>query len=249
MTFCYLWSLSRLKPAGSIAVSCGWREVGSIPRPEATMAIQLPSLSAWILLCAALLSPSEGLLAFVGLIRTGAPSASLLGMSPAPSTDDTMPFLFGKFAIASSHVFYRSALSAAFVNLRPIVPGHVLVVPQRIVARLDELTEDEYIDMWTSVRVVQDILKRHYQATAFNVAIQDGRAAGQSVPHVHVHILPRTEGDFERNDDVYNELEIWAPRAELSDHKPSLEVPDDEDRKDRTVEQMTEEAAIYRDLL
>jgi bis(5'-adenosyl)-triphosphatase len=156
---------------------------------------------------------------------------------------------FGKFVIASSHVFYRSPLSAAFVNLRPIVPGHVLVVPQRIIVRTEDLTAEEYHDMWESVRVVQNMLKKQYHATAFNVAVQDGRAAGQSVPHVHVHILPRVEGDFERNDDVYDELQAWAPRHELSRNKPTLDVPEDEDRKDRTSEQMVEEAAVYRSLL
>jgi bis(5'-adenosyl)-triphosphatase len=97
--------------------------------------------------------------------------------------------------------------------------------------------------------VVQGALTKQYNATAFNVAIQDGRLAGQSVPHVHVHILPRTEGDFARNDDVYDELQEWAPRREMSEHKPKLEVPDDEERKDRTPEQMADEAAIYRSLL
>lgn len=156
---------------------------------------------------------------------------------------------FGKFVISGSHIFYRSPLSAAFVNLRPIVPGHVLVVPKRIVARMENLSNEEYVDMWQAVRDIQSMLKKHYDATGFNVAVQDGRSAGQSVSHVHVHILPRVEGDFERNDEVYDEMEAWAPRQELSQNKPALDVPEDEDRKDRTMEQMTEEAAIYKGLL
>jgi bis(5'-adenosyl)-triphosphatase len=160
---------------------------------------------------------------------------------------------FGRFKIPSSHIFYQTKLSAAFVNLRPIVPGHVLIMPQRIVARMEDLSEDEYLDMWKSVRNVQKILTIQYHATAFNVAVQDGRAAGQSVPHVHVHILPRKAGDFERNDDVYDELEAWAPRADDDDVMPkqrtTIEVPKDEDRVDRTPEIMAEEAATYRNLL
>lgn len=125
-------------------------------------------------------------------------------------------------------------------------------MPERIVATMEELTEDEYLDMWKSVRTVQRILKQHYSdTTAFNVAIQDGRAAGQSVPHVHVHILPRKGGDFERNDDIYEEIERWAPRDELKETKMngSIDVPDDEDRVDRTDEMMAEEAALYRSAL
>ena len=212
---------------------------------------QPPSLTAFLVLCFNSILPLQVLVfAFNrNTIRPSNPFSSF-HMSADPSmgiTDDSMHF--GKFVISSSHVFYRSPLSAAFVNLRPIVPGHVLVVPQRIVARIEELTNDEYIDLWQSARDVQRMLKKHYQATGFNVAVQDGRVAGQSVPHVHVHILPRTEGDFARNDDVYDELQAWAPRTELSQNKPALDVPEDLDRKDRTVEQMAEEAAIYRGLL
>lgn len=161
----------------------------------------------------------------------------------------TEDMLFGKFLIPAEHVFYRSSLSAAFVNLRPIVPGHVLVVSNRVVPRIGDLSDDEYADLWKSVRVVQELLAKHYHATAFNVAVQDGKEAGQSVPHVHVHILPRTEGDFARNDDVYDELQDWAPRKDITSEKTKLVVPQDGDRKDRTPDQMEEEASIYRSLL
>jgi bis(5'-adenosyl)-triphosphatase len=170
-----------------------------------------------------------------------------VSMTTTSSTDKDMRF--GKFVIPSSHIFHRTKWSAAFVNLRPIVPGHVLVMPERIVTTMEGLTDDEYLDLWTSVRSVQRALKAHYQATAFNVAVQDGRAAGQSVPHVHVHILPRTAGDFERNDDVYEELEAWAPRADMPKPKTNIDVPEDDDRVDRTPERMADEAATYRRLL
>lgn len=157
--------------------------------------------------------------------------------------------LFGRFKISSNIIFYQTALSAAFVNLRPIVPGHVLITPKRIVPLMADLSEDEYLDMWKTVRVVQAALGKHYGTSSYNVAVQDGKSAGQSVPHVHVHILPRSTGDFERNDDVYDELQDWAPRQEMADTKPKLEVPEDDDRKDRTPEKMAAEAAVYREIL
>ena len=167
------------------------------------------------------------------------------------TTNDNSPqqdLLFGKFVIPSDSIFYKTEHSFAFVNLRPIVPGHVLVSPQRVVPLLEDLTEEECMDLFRTVRITQQVLKRHYaNSTAFNVAIQDGRAAGQSVPHVHVHVLPRQEGDFERNDDVYDHLNEWAPREELR-FKTTLVVADDGDRIDRTRQQMAEEAAMYRAL-
>lgn len=103
------------------------------------------------------------------------------------------------------------------------------------------------------MRTVQNALERHYQASGFNVAVQDGASSGQSVPHVHVHILPRIDGDFERNDDIYDCLQDWAPTSLLQEMKQNsksqLDVPDDQDRKDRTMQQMEEESQIYRNLI
>jgi bis(5'-adenosyl)-triphosphatase len=189
------------------------------------------------------------------------------------NNDNSGDAYFGKFAIPAASIFYRSPseLSIAFVNLRPIVPGHVLVMSARAVARLEDLTDEEHDDMWRTVRVVQGILKQQYADNAnaaktasdktasssasslsFNVAVQDGRAAGQSVPHVHVHILPRSAGDFARNDDVYQELEEWAPRPVAADTNGSsnaMDVPDDDQRRDRTREEMAQEAAMYREII
>eukprot|EP00551_Chaetoceros_affinis_P016821 CAMPEP_0203702740 /NCGR_PEP_ID=MMETSP0091-20130426/40558_1 /ASSEMBLY_ACC=CAM_ASM_001089 /TAXON_ID=426623 /ORGANISM="Chaetoceros affinis, Strain CCMP159" /LENGTH=201 /DNA_ID=CAMNT_0050577041 /DNA_START=157 /DNA_END=762 /DNA_ORIENTATION=+ len=172
---------------------------------------------------------------------------------------DDDQLVFGRFRISSEQIFYKSPsnLSAGIVNLRPIVPGHVLIIPRRIVPKISELDKTEYIDLWDSVRIVQNMLEAHYDAQGFNIAIQDGRAAGQSVPHVHVHILPRVTNDFERNDDVYDRLEEWAPsdkfvamkKEEKERNGNSLHVPDDEDRKDRTMKEMEDEALTYRSLL
>ena len=58
-----------------------------------------------------------------------------------------------------------------------------------------------------AVRRVNACLMDVYEATASTVTIQNGPDAGQSVPHVHVHVMPRQKGDFEVNDDVYREIE------------------------------------------
>jgi len=190
-------------------------------------------------------------------------------MSYESSTNgDTLQF--GRFIISPEQIFYRSppGLSAAIVNLRPIVPGHVLVMSTRVVPHLAQLSEEEYADLWSTVRTVQNMLEKRYfgdndgvgqeaAAAAFNVAVQDGRNAGQSVPHVHVHILPRAAGDFERNDDVYDELEAWAPRprpwaedvSDDAEKQQRLQVLADEDRRDRTMEEMDAEADEYRRLI
>lgn len=72
-------------------------------------------------------------------------------------------------------------------------------------------------------------------------ALQDGTAAGQSVPHVHVHVIPRRHGDFKRNDEIYNALDT-------SDANRGPAVDAAEDREPRTKQQMAGEAALLRPL-
>ena len=169
--------------------------------------------------------------------------------SDAPTRQEG-DIMFGKFVIPSASVFYRSESSYAFVNLRPLVPGHVLVIPHQCQPHLADLTDQAYTDLWMTVRLVQKVLQQQYpETTAFNVAVQDGRAAGQSVPHAHVHILPRTTGDYAVNDQIYTDLEEWAPRDELRVVHAKMDVPDDAARRDRTRQEMADEAALYRNIV
>jgi bis(5'-adenosyl)-triphosphatase len=181
--------------------------------------------------------------------------------APSPLDDvasrSASDLYFGKFVIPASHVFYTSPskLSAALVNLKPIVPGHVLVIPTRKGAiRMKDLTTDEHADLWATVRVVQEKVERHHDCEASNVAAQDGRPAGQSVPHVHVHILPRKDGDFEVSDEVYELLDQWGPwvnpeavaERRKKGKKEGGMIIDDSKRRNRSSEEMAAEADLYR---
>jgi bis(5'-adenosyl)-triphosphatase len=108
---------------------------------------------------------------------------------------------FGRFSIAPSQLFYMSdsGLSVASVNLKPLCPGHVLVLPRRVVARLNELTKEEYIDIFRTTRIVVNLMERIFHCNASLVACQDGLDSGQSVPHVHIHILPQPRVKFRTN--------------------------------------------------
>mmetsp|Transcript_12905 Transcript_12905/g.33621 ORF Transcript_12905/g.33621 Transcript_12905/m.33621 type:complete len:227 (+) Transcript_12905:1-681(+) len=181
------------------------------------------------------------------VVRATAPRRPLSLMSAHSAASARLPdgCLFGRFEIPQSQLFFASPsqLTLALVNLRPIVPGHVLVIPKRVVPRMHDLTVDELTDLWRSVSVIAHRLEAHYGATAANIAVQDGRDAGQTVPHVHVHILPRKPADFKRNDDVYDALERHdASQASATHHGTKLHVPADEDRKDRTADEMAQEA-------
>ena len=76
--------------------------------------------------------------------------------------------------------------------------------------RLLDLTDEEHADLWATTRKVSAALQRRGSGfDGFNVAVQDGACAGQSVPHVHVHILPRSNSDFEDPDAVHKMIEAW----------------------------------------
>ncbi|KAM0792820.1 hypothetical protein ACM66B_002586 [Microbotryomycetes sp. NB124-2] len=166
-------------------------------------------------------------------------------------------FRFASFSIVNQ-VFFQSSLSLGLVNLKPLVPGHVLVIPKRVVPRFRDLTPAEVADLFACTHQISQVIEKEYKAHALNLAIQDGVAAGQSVPHVHVHLIPRVTGDFEPTDELYNALEDvdlaqdYLKLATASRHRPTRaerkarerEVfgVDNEDRKPRSKDEMKDEA-------
>ncbi|MCJ1411146.1 hypothetical protein MMC19_005234 [Ptychographa xylographoides] len=154
------------------------------------------------------------------------------------------------FAKQDLQVFHLTPLSFAFVNLKPILPGHVLVSPRRVVPRLSELSHDEVIDLFITVQRVSKMIERTFKATSLNIAMQDGADAGQSVPHVHTHIIPRRATDLDDrggSDAIYGMLEgeegdVGAHLKERDGGRPRFPKVDESSRHPRSQEEMSEEA-------
>jgi diadenosine tetraphosphate (Ap4A) HIT family hydrolase len=105
--------------------------------------------------------------------------------------DDACPFCHlspGRLSRSSTHA---RALSDAY----PVTPGHTLVVPIRHVASLFDLAADELADVWRLVGEVRAALAASHTPDAFTIGVNDGEAAGQTVGHAHVHVIPRRRGD------------------------------------------------------
>lgn len=83
----------------------------------------------------------------------------------------------------------------AFLDIFPRREGHTLVIPTRGVQRLADLTDSERARLMEGVAATQSVLGKHFETEDFTVCLHDGPLAGQEVPHVHVHVLPRTHGD------------------------------------------------------
>lgn len=93
-------------------------------------------------------------------------------------------------------VLWRGATCFALLNLYPYTAGHLMVLPQRAVADLEDLTPEEHTELWEGVRSAVVALKAAFGCDAVNVGLNLGAAAGGSQSdHLHVHCVPRWEGD------------------------------------------------------
>jgi bis(5'-adenosyl)-triphosphatase len=99
---------------------------------------------------------------------------------------------------------------AVIYNISPILPGHVLVIPKKHVESLFELTDDEVAEFMLLGRDAAKLLAAVFDTDAFNWAIQEREAAGQSVAHLHMHLVPRIIGDLVNPGDWFQELERSA---------------------------------------
>lgn len=89
----------------------------------------------------------------------------------------------------------EAALALALWDSYPLNPGHALIVPRRHVASWFDATPDERDAMLRLADEARAIVVRKHAPAAFNLGINDGPAAGQTVPHLHLHLIPRYEGD------------------------------------------------------
>ncbi|WP_435100678.1 HIT family protein [Halarchaeum sp. P4] len=83
----------------------------------------------------------------------------------------------------------------AFLDANPLAAGHTLVVPKTHAQRLADLDAEESRAVFDLVHDLVPDIEDAVDADAVNVGVNDGEAAGQEVPHVHVHVVPRFEGD------------------------------------------------------
>ena len=79
----------------------------------------------------------------------------------------------------------------------PVSPGHSLVIPKRHVGSWFEISREEQIGLLELLNRAKTTLQIEFSPDGYNIGINDGPAAGQTVPHLHIHLIPRFKGDQE----------------------------------------------------
>lgn len=97
--------------------------------------------------------------------------------------------------IKDREILAEHPLAAAITDSFPLTQGHTLIVPRRHIASFFELTTNERLAMLGLLDQAKATLDTKYSPSGFNIGVNDGTAAGQTVMHVHIHLIPRYEGD------------------------------------------------------
>ena len=98
-------------------------------------------------------------------------------------------------ALSQARILDETALSIAFKDVFPVSAGHTLIIPKRHVESYFDLTNQEREDMTALMMRVKVKLKEELQPQGFNIGINEGFAAGQTVSHINMHLIPRFKGD------------------------------------------------------
>ncbi|MFH2110025.1 MAG: HIT family protein [Candidatus Bathyarchaeota archaeon] len=92
---------------------------------------------------------------------------------------------------APGYVIYEDDLTLAFLDINPISDGHTLIVTKIHEARLENLDAENYHALFKTLHKIVGPIQRAMGAPATSISINNGREAGQLVPHVHIHVIPR----------------------------------------------------------
>ncbi len=100
------------------------------------------------------------------------------------------------YPIEPDRIILQGENCVAFYDRYPVNEGHALVIPFHPAASLYDLDEILQAELWDMVRQLRTILKEKYNPDVFNIGINDGASAGQTMPHTHIHLIPRYKGDI-----------------------------------------------------
>jgi ATP adenylyltransferase len=99
------------------------------------------------------------------------------------------------FCSVTSDILAHNEHAFSIPDRYPVSRGHCLVVPREHVSSIFDLNDVGYLSCFVLLREVKQQIERMYQPSGFNVGVNCGKAAGQTVEHAHIHLIPRYDGD------------------------------------------------------
>ena len=110
---------------------------------------------------------------------------------PKAEANSTCPFC----SPDASRVFLTDELVLGLWDAFPVNPGHALLIPRRHVVTWFDATREEQLALLKALDAARVEVERLHRPDGFNIGINIGKAAGQTIPHLHVHLIPRYTGD------------------------------------------------------
>lgn len=114
------------------------------------------------------------------------------------------PFCIAGF---SEHAFIENGDFIAVYNIAPILPGHSMIIPKKHIESILELSENQITELFSFARKVTVFLTDVFQGEGFDWSLQENEVAGQSVDHLHLHIVIRKTGDLSSPGKWYKMIE------------------------------------------
>jgi diadenosine tetraphosphate (Ap4A) HIT family hydrolase len=97
--------------------------------------------------------------------------------------------------IPTNRIVLKDKLSYSIFDQFPVSKGHALIIPYRHVSSFFDLTDDEYLEIRYLINEMKLRIDHSFSPTGYNIGINIGATAGQSIQHVHIHLIPRFTGD------------------------------------------------------
>lgn len=104
---------------------------------------------------------------------------------------DPCPFC----SIPSDRIVGRQGTAFAIRDAFPVSPGHTLIIPRRHIGSLFGIPGSDLLDLLQLLGRMKTALDAEFSPDGYNIGVNDGVAAGQTVPHLHIHLIPRYKGD------------------------------------------------------
>ena len=101
-------------------------------------------------------------------------------------------------SLPSKRIILETELSMVIRDSFPVSEGHTLIITKRHIESIFDATKEEQIDLLANLEEAKEILDKKFSPDGYNVGINDGKAAGQTVMHLHTHLIPRYSGDTEQ---------------------------------------------------